>query len=372
MARTKIVMYHTVIREYKRMVIYVENNNEEAVYTLSPEEEQKLVELAATMIQHWDIQATTIELIQGGQLALVWKIQTADGPFCLKRIHRPEKKALFSIHAQDYLANKGMRVPSIIPSKLNQLYTKHGPFLFVVYDWIEGRPFELTMQEDLEMIMKGLADFHVASIGYKPPPGIPIFTKLGRWPNHYIKRFQQMEIWKTLSATMPDDPFSQLYLAEIDAFILEAKQTHQRLLESEYTKWTDELQTSPNLCHQDYGTGNSLLDPSNQIWVIDLDTVSYDLPIRDLRKMIIPLLDTTGVWNENQFKIMINAYESVSPLTAEQKKIMFIDMLFPYELYDVIRERYVRKSPLLADELAGAMEYERIKSKALNILIEEL
>lgn len=26
------------------------------------------------------------------------------------------------------------------------------------------------------------------------------------------------------------------------------------------------------------------------------------------------------------------------PLTAEQKKIMFIDMLFPYELYDVIRE----------------------------------
>jgi spore coat protein I len=46
-------------------------------------------------------------------------------------------------------------------------------------------------------------------------------------------------------------------------------------------------------------------------------------------------------------------------------------MLFPYELYDVIREKYVRKSPLLAEELAGAMEYERIKSKALNILIEE-
>ena len=117
MARAKMAMYHTVIREYKRMVIYVENHNEEAVYTLSPEEEQKLVALAETMIQHWDIQATTIELIQGGQLALVWKIHTTDGPFCLKRIHRPEKKALFSIHAQDYLAKKGMRVPSIIPSK---------------------------------------------------------------------------------------------------------------------------------------------------------------------------------------------------------------------------------------------------------------
>lgn len=92
MARAKMVMHHTVIREYKRMVVYVENHNEEAVYTLSPEEEQKLVALAETMIQHWDIQATTIELIQGGQLALVWKIHTTDGPFCLKRIHRPEKR----------------------------------------------------------------------------------------------------------------------------------------------------------------------------------------------------------------------------------------------------------------------------------------
>ncbi|AWC28955.1 MULTISPECIES: CotS family spore coat protein [Bacillus cereus group] len=353
------------------MVTYLENYNQEEGDTLSPEEEQKLVALAETMIKHWDIDPTTIELIQGGQLALVWKIHTSNGAFCLKRIHRPEKKALFSIHAQDYLAKKGMHVPSIIPNKKNQLYTKHSPFLFVVYDWIEGRPFELTMKEDLEMIMKGLADFHLASIGYKPPPGVPIFTKLGRWPNHYIKRFQQMEIWKNLSATLIDDPFSQMYLEEITPFITEAKHTYQRLLESEYGQWTEQLQSAPNLCHQDYGTGNSLLAPNNQIWVIDLDTVSYDLPIRDLRKMIIPLLDTTGVWNEDQFHIMINAYESVSPLTAEQKKIMFIDMLFPYELYDVIREKYVRKTPLLAEELAGAMEYERIKSKALNILLKD-
>ena len=50
---------------------------------------------------------------------------------------------------------------------------------------------------------------------------------------------------------------------------------------------------------------------------------------------------------------------------------MFIDMIFPYELYDVIRERYVRKTELLVDELTGAMEYERIKSQALNKLINE-
>lgn len=66
---------------------------------------------------------------------------------------------------------------------------------------------------------------------------------------------------------------------------------------------------------------------------------------------------------------MLNAYESRAPLTEEQKQVMFIDMLFPYELYDVIREKYVRKSALPKEELESAFEYERIKSNALQQLI---
>ncbi|MGN7297420.1 CotS family spore coat protein [Ferdinandcohnia sp. SAFN-114] len=342
-----------------------------AELVLSPEAQQKLIQLAESILKYWNFTINHIEIIQGGQLALVWKVVTPEQTICLKRIHRPEKKALFSIYAQDYLAKKGALVPKIIPNNHGKLYTKSGPFLFVVYDWIEGRPFELTMKEDLEMIMKGLAEFHQASIGYHPPPGVPIFTKLGRWPNHYIKRCQQMETWKRIAETMPDDPFSQAYLQEIDPFIKEGRETLQRLSQSGYQEWVDQIKNEPNLCHQDYGTGNSLLSPDNRIWVIDLDTVSYDLPIRDLRKMIIPLLDTTGHWNAEQFNTMINAYESISPLTAEQKNIMFIDMLFPYELYDVIRERYVRKTPLLADELLSALQYETVKSTALNMLIKD-
>ncbi|WP_257958976.1 CotS family spore coat protein [Bacillus sp. V3-13] len=347
-----------------------EGNNEqtgEAILTV--EEQEKLTKLAESMMQFWDIPITSIELIQGGQMALVWKIHTPGGAVCLKRIHRPEKKALFSINAQNYLAKKGFRVPGIIPAKDGGLFTKYGPFLFVVYDWIEGRPFELTVKEDLKFIMKGLAEFHTASVGYKPPAGVPVFTKLGRWPNHYVKRCQHMETWKLHAKNFPDDPFSQLYLEAIDEFIAEGNETYKKLMASDYPSWTANVKKAPNLCHQDYGTGNTLLGNDGQIWVIDLDTVSFDLPIRDLRKMIIPLLDTTGAWDQETFDIMIDAYETVSPLTGEQKRIMFIDMLFPYELYDIVRERYVRKTVMLPEELSGAMEYERIKAKALQSLI---
>lgn len=72
-----------------------EEKEEEDVYVMSPEEEAKLVKLAEYIITSWDVSVDRIEVIQGGQMALVWKIHTPNGPVCLKRIHRPEKKLFF-------------------------------------------------------------------------------------------------------------------------------------------------------------------------------------------------------------------------------------------------------------------------------------
>ena len=90
---------------------------EEASQELTLEMQEKLLKLAELLLPNWNLNVESIEVIQGGQMALVWKFMTDEGPKCLKRIHRPEKKAVFSIHAQDYLAKKGMRVPGIISNK---------------------------------------------------------------------------------------------------------------------------------------------------------------------------------------------------------------------------------------------------------------
>ncbi|MDP4550815.1 CotS family spore coat protein [Alkalihalobacillus macyae] len=327
--------------------------------------QEKLIKLAELLLPNWELNVQSVEVIQGGQMALVWKFMTDEGPKCLKRIHRPEKKAVFSIHAQDYLAKKGMRVPGIIPNKDGNLYTKHGPFLFVVYEWIEGRPFELTVPEDLQWMMRGLADYHTESIGYAPPPAAPVFSKLGKWPKHYIKRCQQMETWKLIAERSPDDPFCQLYLNEIDPYIASGRETLKKLQDSYYPEWVRHCKNQPNLCHQDYGTGNTLLS-EEQIWIIDLDTTTFDLPIRDLRKVIIPLMGDTGTWDQALFDLMLAAYEENAPLTPEQKNVMYIDMLFPYELYETVSERFGRKNDILPEELLAAFEYEKRKFEHLS------
>lgn len=336
---------------------------------LDSTQESLLIKLGLFLLESWDIQVKSIQVIQGNQMALVWKLETDKGFLCLKRLHRPEKKALFSIHAQDYLAKKGCRVPSIHKNKFGNLYTTFQSFLYVVYDWILGEPFDFEMKKDLEMVIGGLANYHRDSIGYTPPPNANTFSKLGKLPIHYTKRCQQLESWKLVAASLPNDSFAQLYLQEIDFFIEEGKKVQTALEKSSYYSWVEKVSKSPNLCHQDYGTGNTLRGLDGEIWIIDLDTTAFDLPIRDLRKMIIPLLDSTTTWNESLFYTILNAYESIHPLTDEQKNIMFLDMLFPYELYDVIRDKFIRKAPSTEEDLLDAMKYERIKKQAIEILL---
>jgi spore coat protein, CotS family len=359
------------LNSVKRNPATASDTSEKEEPGLDPEMIEKLNQLALTLLKKWTFNVNGIELIQGGQMAIVWKLDTDRGPLCLKRIHRPEKKALFSIFAQDYLARKGSRVPGIIPNHAGNLYTRQGPFLFVVYDWILGQPFDLTVHEDQEWIMKGLAQYHLDSIGYQPPEGIPIFSKLGKWPKHYIKRCQQMESWKLIAESEPDDPFSKLYLAEIDPFIQHGRDVLTQLLASGYTDWVAQCKLKPNLCHQDYGTGNTLFSEGN-IWIIDLDTTTFDLPVRDLRKVIIPLIGDQGEWDQALFDTMLNAYESVHPLTAEQKEVMLIDMLFPYELYETANEKFGRKGDLSVEELSEAFAYEQRKTEQISALRDQL
>ncbi|OQP05577.1 spore coat protein [Geobacillus sp. 46C-IIa] len=340
---------------------------DQTVYSTAPSAAtERLVHMARLLLKQWDVEAKAIDVVQSGQMALVWKVHTDGGPKCLKRIHRPEKKALFSIYAQDALAKKGLYVPRIIETRDHRLFKRYGPFLFVLYDWIEGTPFDLAIRDDLTAMIGALAHFHARSAGYEPPPGVPVFSKLGKWPKHYMKRCRQLEAWKQLAELDRDDPFSRLYLAEIDRFIEKGEEVLQQLLDSHYEAWVEQLKKRPSLCHQDYGTGNSLRGEDGNVWIIDLDTAAFDLPIRDVRKMMAPFLFDADQQGKTRADIVLEAYEEVRPLTKKEKEVLLIDLLFPYDLHELAVEKYIRNVPLAEAELAEAMAYEQAKWETIE------
>ena len=82
---------------------------------------------------------------------------------------------------------------------------------------------------------------------------------------------------------------------------------------SKYAELNREDSPSIVLCHQDFGKGNAL-DAPDGIYVLDLDGVTFDLPARDLRKIIGKNAENRGQWQTGAIRDIIDCYCEVNPL----------------------------------------------------------
>ncbi len=92
------------------------------------------------------------------------------------------------------------------------------------------------------------------------------------------------------------------------------------------------------------------------IWIIDLDGVAFDLPIRDLRKLISSTMDDMGVWDLTWIRGMINAYNEANPIEPDLYQVLLVDMSLPNEFYKHVKEMIVDPTTYLNAELVVLLE----------------
>lgn len=280
-----------------------------------------------------------IEVIQGGGIKTVWKVETSAGIVCLKRIRKSLPIIKFTTAAQAYLSTKGALVASIIPTKDYELYFVHEGYGLVLYSWIEGSDLDMEENEEhLDTGLKGLAQFHKDSVGFVPPADCTTYDRMGVWPEHYEKMLEEIKQWKTESEKQ-NSAFHQAYLNIADEMINMADQAVQLIKNSYYSEWVQEIGKYGYMCHQDYGKGNAL-QTENGVYVLDLDNLAYDIPLRDVRKLIAGRMVELGYWDLVELERLISCYESIFPLTQEQRKIIYIDLLFPHKFYGYVKKPF--------------------------------
>ncbi|MDB4895300.1 MAG: spore coat protein CotS [Firmicutes bacterium] len=106
---------------------------------------------------------------------------------------------------------------------------------------------------------------------------------------------------------------------------------------------------------QDYGWSNGQIGEGG-VWIIDLDGVAYDLPIRDLRKLITSTMDDMGVWDTTWMKGMIDAYSQANPIESDLMQVLLIDMSLPNEFYKHVKDCVVDPVTFLDAELSDLLQ----------------
>lgn len=324
--------------------------------------------LAKEVLQRYGISPLQISIIQSGSIKTVWKVKTIDRTLCLKRLKQTYDKALFSVNAQIYIKNNGGNVPGIILDKDNQPIAEHNSQLFVVYEWLEGRDLNFSNPADFKLALEGLAKFHISSKGYESTEASRTSTKLGKWPEQYASMRNKFIAWKETSSNNLSTAHYNSFYRVSDSMISLANAAMDYINKSSYEELTSKGSNAIVLCHQDYGKGNALFTEKG-ISVLDLDGVTFDLPARDLRKLIGKEAENKGRWQLENIENVCRIYSSVNPLSSEERKTLFIDLLYPHWFYGLVKNLFQNNKAVKASEIERMARLEESKVPLIKSMI---
>lgn len=331
--------------------------------------EMPLDKIAYSVLSHYGITPESIRIIQSGSIKTVWKLSTGGRQLCLKRLRQTIDKAQFSVNAQIYIKKSGGLVPGIVLDKSKQPIVQYNDQLFVLYEWVDGRDLNFANPADLKQAIQGLARFHIASKGFVPDDGTRVSSKLGRWPEQYASMKNRLAAWKETAAVNIAMPSNQAYVKSCSSMIDIASQAIERLSHSEYNHLTAADSKSIVLCHQDYGKGNALA-AGNNIYILDLDGVTFDLPARDLRKIIGKIAENKGQWQASSISDIINWYAEVNPLSDAEKNTLYIDLLFPHWFHGLVKNQFQGGKLLKSGEIERAARLEESKVPIIDTIMK--
>lgn len=328
-----------------------------------------LDKIAKDVLMSYGIKPDSIRVVQSGSIKTVWKISAAGKQLCLKRLRQTMDKAQFSVNAQIYIKRSGGLVPGIILDKNNRPIVQYNDQLFVLYEWIDGKDLNFGNPAEFKQAVQGLARFHIATKGYKPDNGVRVSSKLGKWPEQYASMKAKLAAWKEIAAANPSIASNQAYIKYCTSMINIANQAIEKLSQSEYGRLAASGSTSVVLCHQDYGKGNALA-AGNDVFILDLDGVTFDLPARDLRKIIGKQAENRGQWQAATINDIIGWYSEVNPLSSAEKNTVYIDLLFPHWFYGLVKNQFQGGKTLRASEIERIARLEEAKVPILNAIMK--
>jgi CotS family spore coat protein len=312
------------------------------------------------ILSHWGLEARKWEQIKD-----VYKVQTDRGVKNLKMSPLNIQRLIFVHKAiRHLLQNNFAFMYPILPTREGHTFICTTEKAFSLFDWIEGRQCDFNNLNELSQASKILADFHLKSAGFTPPPHSNMRNQIGKCLQHFEERYQDLLDYTDIARHSPDDLFARAYLANLEHFLPMAKQAIVKLKQSNYPQLVNLAQANRSFCHGDPAARNFILTPQNRIFMIDFDSCRLDLPIMDLIKFTRRVLKKYN-WSYPTAKFLIDAYQQVHLLSASELDVMKAVFYFPQKFWRM-SHRHFEKHDRHSSERAQH-KFEKYLSNKYNL-----
>ncbi|XID93929.1 CotS family spore coat protein [Paenibacillaceae bacterium WGS1546] len=301
----------------------------------------------AEVLKQYPIVVRGVALLSWKGKKGTWAVKTDQGLKVLKKTSATKERQLFLNQAVQHLRRNGAPIPRLVRTRSGSDVAELNGACYVLSNAVQGSSPDYDTLSDLRDIMKTLGRFHRASRGFQAVGEGRERKHLGRWEDGYVRHLEELEAFKT-QARRSGSSFSRLYLQYADVFIRHGQDALRMIRGGSYIRWVRKAEREKNLCHQDFAAGN-LIRTSRGLYIIDMDSLTYDLPARDLRKIFNKVMKKKG-WSMERTVTMLRAYHSVHPLSEDEYQVLRADLLFPHLFYGICSKYYKRPSAIEWDE----------------------
>ncbi|MBM7704378.1 CotS family spore coat protein [Metabacillus iocasae] len=301
------------------------------------------------VLQLYPFEVQNITLLTTKSGRVTWEVETDQGVKILKKTDVHPRRMWFIAEAHEHLQQQGLPMAPIHRTTNGGICVGAEDHAYVMYDKVEGNEIIYYHAENLNKVMQYIAQFHIASKGFNRTEGTKKRSRLEKWQKLYRWKLQELEGNKQIALTTMHDPFSQLFLANVDQMIQRGREALQALEEEPYQNWVQETINNGSFCQQDF-TLARLIEVDSSPYMKEFHSITYDLPSRDLRVLLNKLMKKLSVW-DNQLSIqLLQSYDSINPLTEEQYKVLWDDLKFPHMFCSISHKYYLAQKRSWSNE----------------------
>ncbi|SFI87152.1 phosphotransferase [Thermoflavimicrobium dichotomicum] len=288
---------------------------------------------------HYDLR-----IIRAKPLAGVLNIETDQGAFVLKRIRPGQKdRWQFILELGDYLEQKDVMIPKPILTKNKKPFFNGFHHRYVLLPWIDAQPVRLHHLDEWKQVSRYLAFVHQSSQDFVPTLFHRKFQQTGRWSSQFKQAHRQIELFQ-LAAKWTHQP------TDADITWLDYATYTQGIMENLLEYFTKmggdsvckETAQYGNICHNNLHRGNIVSDREQQIYLVDWADVICDIRVRDLTQWLLYAYGRTG--SIRVLSTILSGYQEMTPLSESEFALIYVQMLFPEQLFQVLKAIYGEQS----------------------------
>lgn len=322
--------------------------------------------LILRVLNHYGVKPQSIELIQKKLNRQVWKVDDGSHKYALKYVAKTSKAERIA-GVSRYLEKKGFPVTSLVPTIQGNHYLQQDSSNFLLFQWKDGKHPSGTKIQMIARMAELLARFHETSRGYIAAGG-PMTTYRMDWTKIYSRKLKRLNYLRKC-AEAKGDAFSKLFLAQYPYLKSRIKWALQRLPETSFKELLLACQADPSLGHGDYSRGNLILDAEGRLFLMDFDTISIALPMRDISHLITSVNHVHGAWSDERFRLILDSYGKVRPLSEKEFELLLIDQVFPNKALRIGKQQYIagsNRSLCEAFELCITIDQQKLAALAIG------